>query len=81
MGQVYNGMLDASARTLDGLMLVVNSFVTQMTDAKRMEIINQSARDMTVVYDDLKKFNSDNMLLSLQRTKDENDINSTQSPL
>jgi hypothetical protein len=75
MGQVYDGMLDASAKSLDGLMLVINSFVTQMTDAKRMEIINGAASSMNSVYNDLKLFNSQNILLSLQRTKDKNDIN------
>lgn len=76
MGQVYDGMLSASAKSLDQLMLVINSFVTQMTDAKRLEIINAAATSMNAVYNDLKLFNSQNILLSLQRTKDQNDINS-----
>lgn len=79
MGQVYDGMLSASAKGLDQLMLVVNSFVTQMTDAKRLEIINGAAASMNSVYNDLKLFNSQNILLSLQRTKDQNDINSVKA--
>ena len=79
MGQVYDGMLSASAKNLDGLMLVINSFVTQMTDAKRLEIINAAAAGMNAVYNDLKLFNTQNILLSLQRTRDQNDINSVKS--
>jgi hypothetical protein len=76
MGQVYEGMLSTSAKSLDQLFLVFNSFVTQMTDANRLELINAVAGSMNAVYNDLKLFNSQNILLSLQRTKDQNDINS-----
>src|ERR1700712_3472900 len=75
VGEVYDGMLRASAKGLDQLMLVINSFVTQMTDAERLEIIHGAAASMNSVYNDLKLFNSQNILLSLQRTKDQNDIN------
>lgn len=74
MGQVYDGMLTESAKSLDQLFLVTNSFVTQMTDAKRLEIINSAASNMSHTYNDLKLFNSQNIMLSLQRSKDENDI-------
>jgi len=74
MGQVYDGMFGASAKSLDQLTLVIHSFVTQMTDAKRLEIINEAAASMDAVYNDLKLFNSQNILLSLQRTKDQNDV-------
>jgi len=76
MGQVYDGMLSASAKSLEQLSLVTNSFVTQMTDAKRLEIINAAAVSMTAVYNDLKLFNNQNIVLSLQRTRDQHDINS-----
>ena len=79
MGNVYDGMLNVSTKNLDGVMLVINSFVTQMTDAKRLEIINAAAAGMNSVYDDLKQFNSQNMLLSLQRTRDQKDINSVKA--
>ena len=74
MGQVYDGILIESAKNLDQLFLVINSFVTQMTDAKRLEIINAAATNMSSTYNDLKLFDSQNILLSLQRSKDENDI-------
>ena len=79
MGQVYDGMLNESAKNLDQLFLVINSFVTQMTDAKRLEIINTAATNMSGTYNDLKLFNTQNIILSLQRSKDENDINTVKA--
>jgi hypothetical protein len=74
MGQVYTGILDESVKNLDQLFLVINSFSTQMSDAKRLEIINIAAEGMDTNYNDLKAFNQQNILLSLQRTKSKNDV-------
>ncbi len=74
MGQVYNGILDDSVKNLDQLFLVINSFSTQMSDAKRLEIINSAADQIEVNYNDLKAFNQQSILLSLQRAKDKNDV-------
>jgi len=74
IGQVYNGIIDASLKNLDQVALVINSFATQMSDARRMEIINRAADAMQTNLNDLKSFNQQNIQLSLQRSKDENDI-------
>jgi hypothetical protein len=74
IGQVYNGIIDASLKNLDQVALVINSFSTQMSDARRMEIINRAADAMQANLNDLKSFNQQNIQLSLQRSKDENDI-------
>lgn len=74
IGHVYTGIIDASLKNLDQIALVINSFTTQMTDAKRMEIINSTADAMQINLNDLRSFNSQNILLSLQRSKDENDV-------
>ncbi|RPD44047.1 conjugal transfer protein TraI [Paracnuella aquatica] len=74
MEQVYKGMLDESVKNLDQLFIVINSFSTQMTDAKRLEIINHSADMVETSYSDLKSFNQQNMMLSLQRAKSLNDV-------
>ena len=42
MGQVYSGIVSESVKNLNQLLLVVNSFVTQMTDEKRLDIIRYS---------------------------------------
>ena len=74
MGQVYTGILDESVKNLDQLFLVINSFSTQMSDAKRLEIINSAADQVEVNYNDLKAFNQQSILLSLQRAKGKNDV-------
>jgi hypothetical protein len=74
MGRVYNGILDESVENLDQIMLVINSFKTEMSDAKRMEIIDAAADKIDQNYADLLQFNSQNAILSLQRSKDAADI-------
>jgi hypothetical protein len=75
MGRVYTGIIDASLKNIDRLVLVINSFNTQMTDESRLEIINEASVGIDENYNDLKSFNSENMMLSLQRSKDLNEIN------
>lgn len=67
MSEVYTGMLGESTKAIDQLLMVVNAFATQMTDAARMEIINTAADDMEKGFMDLKEFNNQNKLVSLQR--------------
>lgn len=73
MSQVYSGILDATVQNINQLLSVVSSFTTQMSDAKRMEIINQAGNQVDENYNDLHQFNTQNGMLSLSRTKDEND--------
>lgn len=75
MGKVYTGIINESLKNLDQLFLVINSFTTQMADEKRMEIINTAGDAMDENYNDLKAFNSQNMMLSLQRSKDLGEVN------
>ena len=74
MGQVYAGILDESAKNLDQVMLVVSSFQTQMSDAKRMEIINAAADKIEENYSDLRQFNAQNAVLSMQRANSQGDV-------
>lgn len=74
MGRVYTGILDESVKNIDQIFLVINSFSTQMSDAKRLEIINTAADQIDINYKDMKAFNQQGMLLSLQRAKDKNDV-------
>lgn len=74
METVYSGILDASIKNLDQILLVVNSFKTQMSDAKRIEIINAAADQMDTNYSDLKKFNTQNSMLSIQRAKSADEV-------
>jgi hypothetical protein len=74
MVNVYSGIISQSLKNLDQALLVVNSLATSMTDAARMNIINSASRGMQKNYDDLKRFNNQNIQLSLQRGKAEGDI-------
>lgn len=74
MGSVYSGILDKSVKNIDQIFIVINSFQTQMSDAKRLEIINAAADRIDVNYDDLKMFNQQGIIISLQRAKAQNDV-------
>ena len=74
MEQVYTGILEESLKNLDQVALVIHSFSTQMSDAKRLEIINNAADAIQVNYNDLKAFSEQNVLLSLQRSKTAYDV-------
>jgi len=74
MQQVYNGMMDESIKNLDQLSLVINAFVTQMSDAKRMEIINEVDHNLDENLNDLREFNNQNKMMSLQRATEKGDI-------
>jgi hypothetical protein len=74
MGSVYSGILDESVKNLDQIFIVINSFQTQMSDAKRLEIINAAADRIDVNYNDLKTFNQQGVVISLQRAKAQNDV-------
>ncbi len=77
MEKVYSGILTASVKNLDQILLIVNSFNTQMSDAKRLELINAAADRIDENYSDLKQFNNQNIMLSLTRAKSERDIQQT----
>jgi hypothetical protein len=74
MGQVYAGILDQSLKSLEQLGLAINAFTTQMTDAKRLVIIHSAADDIEKRLTDLRQFNQQNIRISLQRAKQQNDV-------
>ncbi len=71
---VYSGILDESSRNVKQIGLVIQSFVTQMDDAGRLTIIDETSRNIDGNFQDLRQFTQSNSLLSLQRAKDQNDI-------
>lgn len=74
MYNIYTGMMDESLKSIDQLFLVVNAFATQMSDAKRLEIINTVADNLERQYVDLKDFNDQNKMLSIQRASERGEI-------
>jgi hypothetical protein len=75
MERVYTGILEESVKNIDQIFLILDSFTTQMSDLKRLEIINKAADQIDANYDDLTLFNRQNILLSLQRAKTQADVN------
>lgn len=73
MGRVYSGILDESMKNIDQISMVVKSFTTTMSDAQRLALTNDAANRVDRNAADLSRFNNQNMLLSLQRAKDEAD--------
>jgi len=78
MQKVYGGILKESAKNLDQLLLVVNSFKTQMSDAKRLELINDAADKIDENFNDLRQFNSQSIVMSLQRSKSQEQVEAVQ---
>jgi len=74
MLNIYTGMMDESIKNIDQLFMVVNAFATQMADAKRLEIINGVADNVQQQLLDMKEFNSQNKMLSLQRASERGEI-------
>lgn len=74
MEKAYSGILAESLAGMEQIFMILESFTTQMSDAERLELINAAADRIDTTYDDLMRFNRQNILLSLQRAKTERDI-------
>jgi len=74
MEKIYLGIMEESSKNLDQLFLVVNAFVTQMSDGKRLEIINSVADRTSQNLTDLREFNTQNKLISIQRAAEAGEI-------
>ena len=74
MLRVYSDILDASIRNTGQLAVVIQSFVTQMDDAGRLRIIDETGAAIDRNYADLQQYTQQNTLLSLQRAKELGDI-------
>ncbi|WP_432221795.1 conjugal transfer protein TraI [Flavobacterium sp. TMP13] len=77
MSTVYEGILGESINNIDQIFSILESFTMEMSDGKRLEIINQAADKVEENYEDLCLFNQQNMLLSLQRAKTKHDVLTT----
>jgi hypothetical protein len=74
MEKVYSGILKESLKNIDQIMLIIRSFATTMSDAKRLELIGSAADQVDSNFNDLTRFNRQNMLLSLQRAKSAHEV-------
>lgn len=76
MYRVYGGILNESVQNIDQVLLVINAYRMQMSDAKRLEAIGNVAEAVEKNYADLNHFNQQNIQLSLNRAKDEHEVES-----
>ncbi len=74
MYRVYKGILNESVRNLDQILLVINAFKTQMTDAQRLVIITQAGDRIEQNFIDLMEFNMNTYQISLNRAKTQYEI-------
>jgi hypothetical protein len=76
---VLSGIAGQSAQNIKRLPLVVTSLLTQMGDAARLRLIDETGNDIDRNYADLAQFSQQIFLLSLQRAKDANDVAATRA--
>lgn len=74
MQQVYTGILDESLKSIEQVQMVITAFTTQMTDAKRLVIVHSASDNIEQNLTDLRQFNQQSIRVSLQRSKERNDI-------
>jgi hypothetical protein len=74
MEEVYAGILRKSMENLDQVQLVISAFTVTMTDAERLAVIHAAADAIDKNYFDLRQFNQENQVLSLQRARDAGEV-------
>jgi hypothetical protein len=74
MYRVYTGMLRESVRNIDQLLLLINSYKVQMTDAQRLRIITETADRIEKNFIDLLEFNMQTGQLSISRARSQAEI-------
>ncbi|MCR8561940.1 conjugal transfer protein TraI [Mucilaginibacter sp. BJC16-A38] len=79
MESVYTGILTASAKNLDQIMMIISSNQTQMSDEQRLELISRAGDKLDDNYSDMRRYNTENEMLSLQRSKDLGDTQTTKA--
>jgi hypothetical protein len=72
--KVYDGILAQSVENIGQITNIIKAFVTQMDDADRLRIINEAANRVDRNYSDLNNYSQQNILLSTQRSKDQEDL-------
>lgn len=77
MGRVYLGILNESVKNVEQLTVIINSFKTQMSDAKRLEIIDEVGERVDENYADLRQFNTQAAVLSVQRARTQQEVEYT----
>jgi len=75
---VYSGIISESVKSVDQIVNILTSFSFQMTDEARLRLINNASTDIQRQTQDLRAFNNQTAQISLQRARDQQDINTIQ---
>jgi hypothetical protein len=68
-----------SSQNLGQIELVINAFVTQMSDGSRLRIIDEAGSQVDRNYAAMQALYQQSSLLSLNRARDENDVAATKA--
>ncbi len=74
MAKVYNNLFKLSLKNLDDLFKIITASELRMSDIERLTIINTIHEDMQDKLLFLRSFNNKNILLALQRAKENRDV-------
>lgn len=74
LGRVYKQLFDQSVDNLDQLLMIITSSQLRMSDEERLSAIDQIFEDTQDKLMFLRSFNSETLILSLQREKHRADI-------
>jgi DNA repair ATPase RecN len=75
IAKVYNNLVDESAKNLESLLNVITANKLRMSDDERLKAIDLIDEEMVNKLSFLRYFNNNTTVLSLQRTKERNDLN------
>jgi len=77
MGKVYSHLVDESGKNLERLLNVITANRLRMSDDERLRAIDLIDEEMQDQLSFLRFFNNTTTVLSLQRAKEKNDLNSS----
>lgn len=69
MEEVYAGIFAGSLDNLEQLEMVISAFSVQMSDGERLTIIEKVEVELAENYNNLRAFNQENSMMSLQRAR------------
>jgi DNA repair ATPase RecN len=74
IGKVYSNLFDESLKNLDALLNIITADKMRMSDDERLSAIDSIYDEMQNKLSFLRYFNNNTTVLSLQRTKEKNDL-------
>jgi DNA repair ATPase RecN len=74
LGKVYHNLFNESLKSLDELSVVITSGNLRMTDDERLQAIDRIYSEVENQYSFLRDLNNSTAILSMQRTREQQDI-------